>query len=217
MAGQPRFKVPPTDQRDCSLYFIDVLDPRTNYTTVTLGYIGETARAPFTRFIEHLYDQPFGDTIVGKPRLDPRVFPGKEAVYVAEQAAVEQLRPLYNYEFNLGNPDRIPIPVAQRQRAERDLARGVTPTTYAPTPERREARRPEPRRPRRPMSAWERRLRRRMRRLAWKAGGYVAVSLAAWVALAYYEVTQGWREGAMGGGGVAVGAALGLRWLRRRF
>lgn len=121
MAGQPYLT---TRHRPCSLYRIYVLDPRTNYKTIALGYVGETGRMPFTRFIEHLYEQPFGDTIVGHPEVDPRVFAGKDAVLAAERAAVEAEKPLYNDEFNRGNPNRITIPEAIRQRQRREAARG---------------------------------------------------------------------------------------------
>lgn len=118
------------EQRDCALYYIDALDPTTNYTTVRRNaYIGETGREPFIRFMENLYEQPFGDTIVGMPRVDPRVFPSKRAVWAAEEEAIKRLRPLYNYEHNLDNPERIPIPVARRQRAERDRSGGFTSPT----------------------------------------------------------------------------------------
>lgn len=128
MSAPQRTRDHTPDQRDCSLYYIDVLDVTTNYTTVRRNaYIGETARAPFTRFVEHLYDQPFGDIIVGHPRVDPRVFPGKDAVLAAEREAIRRLRPQYNYEENLDNPLRIPIPEARRQRAARDAARGAEP------------------------------------------------------------------------------------------
>jgi hypothetical protein len=127
----PRFAFPHADQRECSLYYIDVLDVTTNYTTVTLGYVGETARLPFVRFLEHLYDQPFGDLIVGKPRIDPRMFAGKAAVLAAERAAVEGLRPQYNDRFNRGNFRRIPVWLACQQRAARDRARGVPGRDWA--------------------------------------------------------------------------------------
>lgn len=121
MAGRPYLT---TAHRPCSLYRIYVLDPRTNYTTVTLGYIGETGRMPFTRFIEHLYEQPWGDTIVGHPEVDPRVFAGKDAVLAAERAAVEAEHPLFNIEFNMGNPDRIRPWEAHEQRRRREAAKG---------------------------------------------------------------------------------------------
>lgn len=121
MASRPYLT---TAHRPCSLYRIYVLDPRTNYKTITLGYIGETGRMPFTRFIEHLYEQPFGDTIVGHPEVDPRRFDGKDAVVAAEKAAVEAERPLYNIEFNMGNADRIRPWEAQEQRRRREAAKG---------------------------------------------------------------------------------------------
>lgn len=142
MRSSPRYDADHSSvQRDCALYYIYVLDPRTNYTTITLGYVGETGRRPFTRFLEHLYDQPFGDTIVGMPEVDPRVFPDKVAVLAAERATVERLRPLYNYEWNLDNPHRIPVYEARCQRAERDAARG-RPSNERWTGERRSRRRP---------------------------------------------------------------------------
>lgn len=121
MSGRPYLT---TAHRPCSLYRIYVLDPRTNYKTITLGYIGETARMPFTRFIEHLYEQPFGDTIVGHPEVDPRSFAGKDAVLAAEKAAVEAEKPLFNIEFNMGNSDRIRPWEAQEQRRRREAAKG---------------------------------------------------------------------------------------------
>jgi hypothetical protein len=127
----PRFTVPRDDRRDCALYRIMVLDPRTNYTTVTLGYIGETGRMPFTRFVEHLYDQPFGDTIVGHPHVDPRAFAGKAQVLAAEEAAVRAEKPLYNIEYQKGAPHQIPQWTAREQRAERDRRRGTVTPNWA--------------------------------------------------------------------------------------
>lgn len=123
---QPRFAVPRTDRRDCALYRIMVVHPTTG--KVVLGYIGETARMPFTRFVEHLYDQPWGDTIVGHPHVDPRPFAGKSQVCAAEEAAVLAENPLYNVEYQRGAPHQIPQWTAREQRAERDRQRGtVTP------------------------------------------------------------------------------------------
>jgi hypothetical protein len=113
-----------TEPRECRLYRIRGLDPRTNYRTITLIYVGESAREPFVRFIEHLYEQPFGDTIVGHPEVDPRPFASKNDVWAAERAAIEAERPLYNIEYNLANPDRIPPWTAREQRWARDDAAG---------------------------------------------------------------------------------------------
>lgn len=144
MRGSPRYAADHSaDQRDCALYRIYVLDPRTNYTTVCLGYIGETAREPFVRFLEHLYEQPFGDTIVGFPQVDPRVFAGKDEVLEAERLAVEAERPLYNYEWNLDNPDRIEIWRTRQQRAERDAKRAAQ-RGETPQPKARSAEKTQP-------------------------------------------------------------------------
>lgn len=109
-------------QRDCALYRIWARDPSTNYTTTTLGYIGETARQPLVRLMEHLLEQPWSDTIVGW-EVDPVVYASKAAVLAAEEAAVVAERPLYNIEFNMGNPDRVPPWEAQEQRLRRDGGR----------------------------------------------------------------------------------------------
>lgn len=119
----PRFAVPRSDRRDCALYRIMVIHPTTG--KVVLGYIGETGRMPFTRFMEHLYDQPWGDTIVGHPHIDPRTFVGKEQVLAVEKAAVLAEKPLYNIEYQKGAPHQIPQWTAREQRAERDRRRGA--------------------------------------------------------------------------------------------
>lgn len=111
------------DTRDCRLYRFYVWDPRTNYTTKTLGYIGETVRQPIARLLEHLNDQPWADTIVGW-EVDDRVFAGKDAVLAAEADAIRRERPLFNYRENLDNPHRVEIRWAERQRWARDDADG---------------------------------------------------------------------------------------------
>lgn len=126
MTAAPRFTVPRDDRRDCALYRIMVVHPVTG--KVVLGYIGETGRMPFTRFMEHLYDQPWGDTIVGHPHVDARVFSSKAEVLAAEKAATLAEKPLYPIEYQRGAPHQIPQWTAREQRAERDRLRGtVTP------------------------------------------------------------------------------------------
>lgn len=129
MTAAPRFAVPRDDRRDCALYRVMVVHPVTG--KVVLGYIGETGRMPFTRFMEHLYDQPWGDTIVGHPHVDPRVFAGKAQVLAAEQAAVIAEKPLYNIKYQKGAPHQIPQWTAREQRAERDRRRGAATPDWA--------------------------------------------------------------------------------------
>lgn len=110
--------------QECRLYRFYVRDPRAGYTTKTLGYVGETARMPFRRLMEHIESQPWADTIVGW-EVDDRVFAGKGPVLAAESASIRAERPLYNIRENEANRERIPPWVALRQRAERDAARGA--------------------------------------------------------------------------------------------
>lgn len=114
------------DTRDCRLYRFYVWDPRTNYTTKTLGYIGETVRQPLARLLEHLNDQPWSDTIVGW-EVDDRVFAGKDAVLAAEAGAIRAEKPLYNIRGNMDNGRRIPPWTAKAQRLARDQAKGRQP------------------------------------------------------------------------------------------
>jgi len=105
------------DRRDCALYRFWVRHPVTGKTV--LGYVGETVRLPFVRLMEHIYDQPWADTIV-RWEVESTVYPGKAAVLAAEKAAIERERPLYNIEWNMANPLRVKPweAVAQRQARE---------------------------------------------------------------------------------------------------
>jgi hypothetical protein len=105
------------DLRDCRLYRFWVRHPVTGERV--LGYIGETVRQPLQRLIEHLYEQPWADTIIAW-EVDEVIYPGKAAVLEAERLAVERELPLYNHEWNLGNPRRVKIWRAKEQRWARD-------------------------------------------------------------------------------------------------
>lgn len=112
------------DLRECRLYRIYGWDPRTNYTTKTLIYIGETVQEAIDRILQHFARQPWADTITGY-EVDDQVYCGKDAVVAAEKLAVETERPLYNDEWNRGNPDRISLDDAKSQRWARDDAKRV--------------------------------------------------------------------------------------------
>ncbi|MDT5030976.1 MAG: hypothetical protein QOC94_1147 [Actinoplanes sp.] len=92
--------------RDCHLYRFWVRYPLTGERV--LGHVGETVRLPFERLLEHIYSQPWADTILAW-EVDDVGYPGKEAVLEAERLAVERELPLYNYEPNLSNPHRVEI------------------------------------------------------------------------------------------------------------
>jgi hypothetical protein len=113
----------PPRARECRLYRFTVWNPHDGYRTKAKGYIGETWRLPLARVVEHVRDQPWADTICGF-EVDDRVWPSKDSVLAAEEAAVLAELPIYNYEYNLANPDRVPIPEAVRQRWARDDAAG---------------------------------------------------------------------------------------------
>lgn len=107
-----------TEPRECKLYEFEGWDPHANYATKTVVYVGETGRMPFLRLLEHVYAQPWSDTITGWRVLD-EVYPDKAAVLRAEKAHVESVQPLYNVEWNIANPRRILPEEARRQAAER--------------------------------------------------------------------------------------------------
>lgn len=219
----------------CRLYWIYVWDPRTNYTTITLGYIGETSRGdPLVRFGEHVGDgtanepgQPWADTI---PERDPQlalakgyfmvseqVFPNKEAAWAAEEATTVKYRPLYPYEYNQNNPDRITIPDARAARAERDERNGVPleqrwATLFAEYQRRRGAEVDAGRGrlftldPRRWSAAWR-------RRSGWSAG-WAGPTVGLWgLAARYAPIVSTLR---LGGLAAALVALALLWWTRRR-
>lgn len=107
--------------RDCHLYRFWVRHPVTGERV--LGYVGETVRMPFERLMEHVYSQPWADTIVAW-EVDDIAYPGKRAVLAAEAVAIRREKPLYNVEHNTGNPRRIIPPDAIRQRRARDAQQG---------------------------------------------------------------------------------------------
>lgn len=208
----------------CRLYLIMVLDPRTNFTTWTVGYIGETSRRDVRiRFAEHVRDKPWSDTL---PERDPdralaagvlvigaAVYACKADAWVAEEAAIIRHRPLYNDEYNRDNPDRIPIYTARAARIERDRVAGVPAArSWATEHERR-------RRGDRPvvLTRWVRQVlvRRRSRRVNRRiVTGVVwaVVTLLLWVLTArYVPVLSVVRAGAV----TAAGAGVGVLWWRR--
>lgn len=202
---QPRFAVPRTDRRDCALYRIMVVHPTTG--KVVLGYIGETARQPFTRFMEHLYDQPWGDTIVGHPHVDPRVFAGKAQVCAAEEAAVRAEKPLYNIEFQKGAPHQIPQWTAREQRAERDRQRGTVTPDWSAKAGSVAAQHASPGRWREILgSPW-----------TWWLAGWLVVTLGALLAVTWLsdETGQDWTlRGRFWTAVILASAAVGWLWWR---
>ncbi len=190
------------DRRDCALYRFWVRHPATG--RVVLGYVGETVRMPFVRLMEHIYDQPWADTIV-RWEVDSTTYSGKAAVLAAEKAAIERERPLYNVEWNMGNPLRVKPweAVAQRQAREPGWQPPVKKTRV-----------PRQRRTATAASAptaaagrvWEW-TPERIRVAAWAAGWLLVAVVVGWQAASGPVATAG--DGLAYGAGTAT-AAVGL-------
>lgn len=205
--------------RDCRLYRFRVYHPDdmglpAEQRRVVIGYVGETWRWPLARLLEHVYDQPWADTIVGWD-LDPRVFAGKTAVLAAEAAAIRAEKPLYNVKGNEGNRKRIPPPLAIRQRRARDAAKKDAPRWVhpddrgtGPVAGSRVQARPVARRPWRP---WQKRL------LALTVTASV-LTVLGWIALAYAGRMHGnaWWQVFACCTGATVWAWFGFPWFDKR-
>ncbi len=126
----------------CLLYDVDPRtgrllppDPVTGQRRTRLDYVGQTIRGLDIRFGEHLDDKPWADLAVSsQPVIVEQGMWTKAERDAREKAAIERIRPRYNYEHNLGNPERIPIydPATRRyvqleHRHLRDRAAGLEP------------------------------------------------------------------------------------------
>lgn len=106
------------------MYGYRTLRPEANYTTIELGYVGQTRQRLRSRDIQHREVQPFADIIVGEPYVIAQGMWTDAELDAAEQAAILRLRPRYNIDHNWGNPNRIQPWVAKQQRQGRDQAAG---------------------------------------------------------------------------------------------
>jgi hypothetical protein len=94
---------------DCNLYLIFTRDPWKRTTEVIVGYVGETARQPLDRLLEHIRKQWFardfrGFLVVMDPQTgEPKVFASKAEVWAEERRLVEEYEPPYNREYNGSN------------------------------------------------------------------------------------------------------------------
>lgn len=193
----------------CHVYWIYVWDPRTNFTTLTLGYVGETAQnPPEKRFLGHLDDKPWADTV---PYRDPvealakgtlvisqQSYPCKADVVAAETAAIVRDRPLYNYRGNEANPDRVPMWQQGHDRDARDVANGVPVgqrwSDLAPArPQRQTVR--------------TLRLRSRSRRWVSLAAGWAGATVLLWTIVALTEPSI-----SLARTGLLSAGATGLLW-----
>lgn len=190
----------PADLRECALYRFWVRHPVTGQRV--LGYVGETARMPFVRLMEHVLEQPWADTILAW-EVDDTTYPGKAAVLAAEKAAIEAERPLYNIEGNMGNPSRIPPWTAVQQRQARQPG-WVPPVKGTRLPRQRAPRATSASAPRR--SDLAERVEFAARLVRWVP----AVAVTGWVtAVAASGPVATWYDGLAYGAGVAA-TAVGL-------
>lgn len=193
MVVRPPHGAPVDDPRDCRLYRIWGTDPHERGISPVLLYIGETARQPFTRWMEHVHEQEWAWRITAMV-ADERVFGSKAEVLAAERVAVRAEQPIYNTEHNRANPWR--IAVAARRRPPRVYRRRPV---AAPAPGR--------------VSRW----------VGWLrstpvlfVGPWLVLAGGGWFVAAHWASTRG-VAGVKAGAGFAtcVYGVAGVWWLRR--
>lgn len=188
---------------------------------VVVGYVGKTRQRVKQREIQHRDERPFSDLIVGGSWAIEEGFwtdaelNDREAYYIRRGAVLvpgqEPQRPVYNYEHNLGNPQRIEIWRAEQHRQARE-PEWVPPVKGGRIPQQR--RQPGFQSPARPRAS---------RRIRWTRGRVRFVCWAAlWAAVAV--ISGGWtaasavataRDGFVVGVGAASVAVGGLLYSRR--
>lgn len=192
------------DERECSLYRIVGRDPHNRGKGDVLLYVGETAREPFTRWVEHIHEKPWAWRIRGI-YADDRVFASKAAVLAAEKHAIRTERPIYNRKHNWGNPWRIDT---RGQRRRTPQVHRATAARWRPP---RAATSPRPRR------SW----RWLQSPAALVTYAWLVLAGAGWWAADHYlqvTVSEGAVTGAVGAGVLLAGAAgAGAKRKHRRW
>ncbi len=196
------------------VYGINWLDPASG--TIELAYVGKTRQRLRSREAQHRDDQPWSDLIVGDAYVlaeGPWTDAELDAV---EEEFIKERRPPFNYEHNLDNPHRVPIPVARRQRWERDDEAG-RPRWVKPDERAEQANRLH-----RPVGGTLVEGRSRLwwvTAAAW-AGGWFLLAVMLWHAAAGLSVTGRWWTAALTPGlALAVETWRGpqlRRWLAPR-
>ncbi|MDG4792035.1 hypothetical protein O7626_40175 [Micromonospora sp. WMMD1102] len=148
---------------------------------VVVGYVGKSRQTVKQREEQHRDCQPFSDTIVGgswtieegwwtDAELDAREqYYIKHGVTLAPGQAPQ--RPVYNYEFNTDNPDRIEIWRAVEHRQRREPGWVPPPKDRVPRPRRASG-------PQTPTRASRSRLARWWDRRRWWVSGLAVLWLA---------------------------------------
>jgi hypothetical protein len=197
----------PTLRRRGVVYGIRTLDPENG--AIVLGYVGQTFQALADREAQHREDQPWSDLIVDEAFVIACGWWTCAEIDAAEALYIRALRPTYNFEHNLDNPQRVPIWVARQQREQRDAVAGRAPWVPPHRPDARRPRRTTVQPRRRPA---RRRWPRPVRRLAWRA--IVWLTLAATIFAAEPMSTP--FATAAGSSVVLASAVMALPLLGRR-
>lgn len=99
-------------------------DPKTGLRKIRLDYVGQTIRRLEVRRDEHLDDKPWADLVAGDPIVIAEGEWVKAERDAAEISAIAKIRPRFNHEHNLANPQRIEMFRQIAHRHARDDAAG---------------------------------------------------------------------------------------------
>lgn len=106
-------------------------DPATGKHKIRWDYVGQTIRSREIREGEHLEDKPWADLVAGPSVIVEQGVWNKKDRDAREVGWIKKLRPRFNHDDNLDNPERIPIWDPKRQtwtqiehRHARDRAAG---------------------------------------------------------------------------------------------
>lgn len=89
---------------------------------IVWDYVGQTVRGVEVREGEHVEDKPWADIIAGRPVTVAEGMWDKTKRDRREIAYIHQIRPRFNYDHNLENSRRIPLPRQVELRHARDDA-----------------------------------------------------------------------------------------------
>lgn len=98
--------------------------PHQGEPRIVFDYVGQSVRELVVRGAEHADDKPWSDLIAGELQLIDYGMWDKKQRDLAEIRAIHLLKPRFNYDHNLGNKNKIPLPRQVEQRHARDRLAG---------------------------------------------------------------------------------------------